>query len=1205
MAVPFVHLHLHTEYSLLDGACRINELAGAVKEAGQTAVAITDHGVMYGVVDFYRACKKEGVKPIIGCEIYVAPNSRFDKEKRDTNYHHLILLCKNEIGYRNLIYIVSKAFTEGFYNKPRADLDLLRSHSDGLIALSACLGGCIPQAILKDDIDGAQSHAETLREIFGEDGFYLELQSHGLDGQDKVNTALVLLAKRTGIGLVATNDVHYIKKEDAENQSVLMCVQTNTVISDGKPIGFETDEFYLKSGEEMRALFPAYPKAISNTLKIAERCSFDFDFSHLYLPAFTPPDGISAKEYLRTLCFEGLEKRIAGAQKKGEAIAFDQYKNRLEYELSVITEMGYSEYYLIVMDFIQYAKSVGIPTGPGRGSGAGSLAAFCLEITDVDSIKYNLLFERFLNPERVSMPDFDIDFCYDRRSEVIDYVARKYGADHVAQIVTFGTMAARASIRDVGRAMALPYADVDLVAKLVPPELNMTLDKALSGSEQMQEIYNTNPKMRKLIQVAKALEGMPRHASTHAAGVVITDKPVHHYVPLSANRDSVVTQYPMNTVADLGLLKIDFLGLRYLTIIDRAEKEVRKTIPDFSVAEAPLDDKKVYALLSSGQTDGIFQLESAGMKNLLVRLCPETIEDITAAISLYRPGPMESIPKYLENRKDPKKIKYEAEALKPILSVTNGCIIYQEQVMQIFRELAGYSYGRADIVRRAMSKKKVKEMEAEKEYFLYGKKAEDGTIECAGALANGISEASAEKIYSEMADFAKYAFNKSHAASYAFISYRTAYLKCFYPREYMSALLTSVLDSAGKISAYINDCNKMGIKVLPPDINESVVGFAPSGQHIRFGLLAIKNVGLNFIHAALSERNSNGKFRSLEDFLERMSKLDMNKRMLESLIKCGAFDSFGKKRSQLLAVYENAIDMLTRKNKANISGQLDLFASSDGTDESCMLSMEYPDLPELGFKEILAMEKDTSGLYFSGHPLFEYSEAIASLHSITTEEINSSFGESGTGQIKEHQIITLVGMVVSKKIKITKTESRMAFVNFEDMYGNIELIVFPKVFEQFNSLMNNGSVIAVIGEVSVKERADASPDDTQTEEPKLLVKNILSVNKNVKEFQSPVPPKQSEPKEQKAEQAQPKPAQQNSLKCLYLKLPSMESEVFQKAKNLLSIFDGESPVFIYFEDTKKLTRANGLDTYLNETALALLSEYLGKENVVVKTKSDR
>jgi len=886
----FVHLHLHTEYSLLDGACKIKDIPARILELGQSACAITDHGVMYGCVQFYKELKKHGIKPITGCEIYVAPGSRFDKNRVDGNaYYHLVLLCKNEIGYKNLIKIVSKAFTEGFYTKPRADIDLLSKYNEGLIALSGCLGGYIPQKIVNGDYDGAKEHAMLLQSIFGEDNFYLEIQDHGIADEKKVALTLKRLSRETGIPLVATNDAHYITSDDSKTHSVLTSIQTNNSLE------FETEEFYIKSYDEMYSLFSDIPEALENTVNIAERCKFDFDFGKMYLPAFIPDDGSSAYDYFIKNCHNGLDKRLKSYEDLGVKVDANEYSERLKMEIEVIVKMGFVEYFLIVADYVSYAKSKGIPVGPGRGSGAGSLAAYCLGITDVDPIKYNLLFERFLNPERVSMPDFDVDFCYERRGEVIDYVSERYGRERVTQIITFGTMAARAAIRDAARALEIPYSDADTVAKLIPRELNVTIDKALNDVPELNNIYNENPTVKRLIDVAKKLEGMPRNASTHAAAVVISDKSVDEYVPLSLNGGVVVTQYNMNEIADLGLLKMDFLGLRNLTIISNAVERIRQNDPGFDIEKISLEDEKTFKMLSSGETEGVFQLESAGMKSLIMRLEPKSIEDITAAISLYRPGPMDSIPKYIENRRNPAGIKYLDDRLKDILDVTNGCVVYQEQVMQIFRVLAGYSYGRADVVRRYMSKKKVAEMEEEKQYFLYGKKRDDGSIECEGAIAGGVSEANALKIYDEMSEFAKYAFNKSHACAYSVIAYRTAYLKCHYPKEYMSALITAVLDNETKVASYISEMGKHGIKVLSPCVNKSGIDFVVEGDNIRFGLLAIKNIGRNVLTKIIEERSINGEYKDFEDFLSRTIDFDVYEKVVENLIKSGAFDCFGKR----------------------------------------------------------------------------------------------------------------------------------------------------------------------------------------------------------------------------------------------------------------------------------------------------------------------
>ncbi len=1188
--MEFVHLHLHSEYSLLDGACRIKDIPKRAAVLGQKSVAVTDHGVMYGAVEFFRECKKNDIKPIIGCEVYLAPQSRFDKEKKDLDYSHFVLLCKNDAGYRNLVAIVSEAYVNGFYAKPRTDIEYLKEHSDGLVALSACISGIIPKLILAGEFEKALEKAVEFESIFGKGNFYLEMQDHGIPEQKTVNASLKMISAKTGIPLVATNDVHYLEKSDSEAQKALMCIQTNSVIDGAENVGFPTDEFYMKSCEEMYALFSDTPEAIENTAKIADMCSFEFDFSKLYLPAFVPPDKLSPKEYLYKLAYEGLEKRSLQAESLGEKLDTAKYKERIEYELSVICEMGYSEYYLIVRDFIHHAKKIGVPVGPGRGSGAGSLVAFCLGITDVDSIKYNLLFERFLNPERVSMPDFDIDFSDERRGEVIEYVANKYGADHVSQIVTFGTLKARAVIRDVGRVMGFSYAEVDAVAKLIPQALDITIDTALKIVPELKKTYDEDYRVKKLINLSRSLEGMPRHASMHAAGVVITDRPVSHYVPLALNHDVVVTQYTMNDIADLGLLKIDFLGLKYLSIIDRAQNEVRKKHPDFDITKVTLDDKKTFQLLGTGNTEGIFQLESAGMRSLLQRMQPKTVEDITAAISLYRPGPMDSIPKYIENRKNPEKIKYSDSRLAPILDVTNGCIVYQEQVMQICRSLAGYSYGRADIVRRAMSKKKTSVMEEEREIFIKG------------AVKNGVDEKSAQEIFDDMADFAKYAFNKSHAASYAFLAYRTAYLKTHFPREYLASILTVYLESEHKLNLYISECKKFGIKVLPPDINESLAYFSVSGENIRFGFLAIKNVGLTLVNELVAEREKNGKFKSFEDFLLRMP--DINKRMLESLIKCGVFDSLGIFRSKLLSVYESALDTVARRNRSQISGQLDLFSDSGGDSYESAITIQYPDIPEMPSKELLLMEKETAGIYLSGHPILEYSEAKEALQASDIYDICSSFGDEGTGKFRERDRVCVLGIITSKKIKITKNETKMAFLVIEDMTSSIEVIVFPNVFEQFGARLAEDCVAAITGEISVKEALNS---DDSREEAKIILRSVVPVFENGK---NPIP---QNTKTQMQKDAQPSPPQVKSqaaatgkktVDCLYLKLPDGNGKVFDRVGDLLEIFafpDGETPVFLYFENTKKLVRM-GKNIHLCESVYKLLTDILGRECVAVKSK---
>ncbi|MBQ2925889.1 MAG: DNA polymerase III subunit alpha, partial [Ruminiclostridium sp.] len=949
--MAFVHLHVHSEFSLLDGACRIQGLVQRAQELGQTAIAVTDHGVMYGAVDFYKAAKAAGIKPIIGCEVYVAPRTHFDKvHELDDRPRHLVLLCKDDQGYRNLCALVSRSFTEGFYGKPRVDMDLLKEYHEGLIALSACLAGEVPTRILAGDYEGAKAHALEMRDIFGPDNYYLELQDHSIPEQKDAARGLLKLHKETGIPLVVTNDAHYLTRADAAIQDVLMCVQMGRTVEDPTRMRFETKEFYIKSEEEMAALFPDWPEAIENTAKIAERCNVDFQFGTYHLPEFKLPEGYTDGDaYFETLCRQGFARRYPNGSQ--------EYLEQLEYEMAMIRRMGFVEYFLIVSDFIGYAKSKDIPVGPGRGSAAGSMVAYCLDITDVDPMKYSLYFERFLNPERVSMPDIDVDFCYRRRGEVIDYVNRKYGSDHVAQIVTFGTMAAKGAIRDVGRALNIPYAEVDAIAKQVPNALHITLDNALSLSKPLREMYESDPTVKKLIDTAKGLEGMPRHASTHAAGVVITRNPADTYVPLAKNDEAVVTQYPMTTLEELGLLKMDFLALRNLTVLDDAVQLVKTHTPDFRLDQIPDDDPATFRMLSEGKTCGVFQMESAGMTGVCVGLKPKDIEDITAIIALYRPGPMDSIPRFISSKHNPRTVTYKTPALEPILANTYGCIVYQEQVIEIFRRLAGYSLGQADMVRRAMSKKKLKDIQRERAAFLHG----DPERGITGCIANGIPAEIAESIYDEITDFANYAFNKAHAVCYAIVAYQTAWFKCHYPREYMAALLTSVLDSQGKIAEYIAECRAMGIRLLPPDINQSGPHFTVAGQDIRFGLAALKGVGRGFTNAVLAERQAGGPFKSFPDFCQRLLDQDLNKRVLESLIRAGAFDSMGLKRSQLLDAYEQHLDSLARNKRKNLEGQFDLFSMGADTAET-PVDLVLKNIPEFTPQELMTMEKEVTGL---------------------------------------------------------------------------------------------------------------------------------------------------------------------------------------------------------------------------------------------------
>ena len=1153
----FTHLHLHTEYSLLDGACRIEGLMQRVKALGQTAVAITDHGVMYGCVDFYKAAKKAGVKPIIGCEVYVATRTRFDKVNRIDGSNHLVLLCKNETGYKNLIKMVSAGFTEGFYNKPRVDHELLEEYHEGLICLSACLAGEIPQALLAGDYEKAKNLARYYEDLFGKGNYYIEIQDHGLDEQRTVLPLLVRLSRETGIPLVATNDAHYLEKEDSRMQHILICIQTNKTVNDDDVLEFGTDEFYVKSTDEMYELFSAWPEACENTSRIAEMCSFDFEFGVTKLPYFVAPDGMDNKEYFVKLCRDGLLRRYG-------ADVPEDIRARLDYEISIIDRMGYINYYLIVFDFINYAKSQGIPVGPGRGSGAGSLAAYCVGITNIDPIKYNLLFERFLNPERVSMPDFDIDFCYERRQEVIDYVIRKYGADHVAQIVTFGTMAARAAIRDVGRVLDMPYGTVDGIAKLVPMEPKMTLTKALSISRELKARYDADPQVKELIDMSLKLEGMPRHASTHAAGVVITREAADEYVPLATNDGNPVTQFTMTTIEELGLLKMDFLGLRTLTVIDDAEKMIRKREPGFSMDAVPYDDQRVYAMLNAGETEGVFQMESGGMTQAVMGLQSKSLEDIIAIISLYRPGPMESIPTYIANRHNPGNVKYKTPQLEHILDVTNGCIVYQEQVMQICRELAGFSYGQADLVRRAMSKKKHDVMEKERQHFVHGN-TEPGH-ECAGCVANGISETVANAIFDDMSSFASYAFNKAHAAAYAVVAYQTAYLKRHYPREFMAALLTSVLDNTGKVIEYTAECQRMGIRVLPPDINASDAGFTVEGKDIRFGLLALKNVGRNLIATVVRER-SGTPYRSLYDFCKRLHGTEINRRAVESMIKSGAFDNLEAKRRSMMDGVEGILKSVESEARRNLDGQIDLFGALDGEQESGRNVYKLPDSgEEYPYDILLQMEKEVSGLYLSGHPLDHYRPVI---EKVSTCRISELVGENAHAY--DEQNVTLVCTVVRTKTINTKAGGMMAFITVEDLSGSMEVLAFPKVLLAASEAVHDNAVVVIKGRVSYKE----------DEPSKLIADSIVDVECY-------------EPDKIKTDIKSTKNG-------LWLKLSSMRSESFEETKNLLQIFEGNFPVYMYFEDTKqRMLAPKSLWCTQSDLLVSELERVLGAGNVKVK-----
>ncbi len=1149
--MSFVHLHVHTEYSLLDGACRIGSMMDRVKELGQNAIAITDHGVMYGCIDFYKAAKAAGIKPIIGCEVYVARRGMEDRVHGiDNDPYHLVLLCKDRKGYENLCLMVSEAFNHGFYGKPRVDLELLRKYHEGLIATSACLAGAVAQYLMIEDYEAAKQYALTLYDIFGEDHFYLELQDHGIPEQTPVNQGVMRLARETGLPLVVTNDAHYLRREDAKMQDVLLCVQTGKTVDDPNRMKFLTDEFYLKSEEELITLFPNCEEAFENTQRIADRCNLEFVFNEYHLPSFPVPEGYTNEAYFRKLCMDGFRERYPDAP--------DSYRERLEYEIGVISRMGYVNYYLIVWDFIRYAKESGIPVGPGRGSGAASIVAYCMHITEVDPMKYALIFERFLNPERVSMPDFDTDFCQERRGEVIEYVMRKYGADHVAQIATFGTMAARGAIRDVGRALNFSYAQTDVVAKLVPTTLHITLKEALEASPQLKEMYDTDEKVKELIDTAMSLEGMPRNTSTHAAGVVITADPVCSYVPLSKNDDTIVTQYTMTTIEELGLLKMDFLGLRNLTVIEDAQKQIRKKNPAFDISKIPDDDPETFQMLAEGKTQGVFQLESAGITGVCVNMKPTSIEDMTAIVALYRPGPMDSIPKFIANKLDPKKITYKTPFLEPILKVTYGCIVYQEQVIEIFRSLGGYTMGQADNIRRAISKKKMKVIESERKVFVYGDEAQG----IPGCIHKGISEAVAQSIYDEIVDFANYAFNKAHAVCYAVVSYQTAYLKCHYPHEYMAALMTSVLDNSMKISGYIAECKELGIPTLPPDINHSDDHFTVEDGAIRFGMGAVKNVGRGLIRSMAAKREADGPFLSLEDFLQRMGD-ELNKRAVENFIKCGAMDSFGHHRSELLSVYEVMMDSIASSRKKNLEGQMGLFSLLDNDDPA--VSIPIPSLPEKSKAELMLMEKETTGIYLSGHPMDDYRGYLKNTHVVPIGMLMSE-----ECSYRDEQIVSVAGVVQSVKMKPTRNNSMMAYVTLEDDTASIEMLVFSNALGQYGNFLRENEPVVITGKFSVR-------DD---KEPQIVVNRARPM---------------SDYAQSAAEEEDDSPVIEKG--TLYLRLPSEQEPLFGKIKAILNMFPGENAVVLYFADTKK---RRGGKCALYKTMLKELKSVLGEENVVLQ-----
>ncbi len=1155
--MQFCHLHTHTEYSLLDGEASIKKLVARVKELGMDSCAITDHGSMYGVVDFYREAKSQGIHPVIGCEVYMAPRSRFDKvHDIDNKTSHLILLAENQRGYKNLIKLVSAGYIDGFYYKPRIDFEMLKEHSEGIIALSACIAGEVPKALLRGDYDEAKKIALKYAEVLGKDNYFLEIQDHGLSEQKRIIPDMLRLSEETGIGLVATNDIHYLKKEDAKYQDVLMCIQMEKKVDDPDRMKFETEEFYIKSPEEMTSLFEYVPQAIENTEKIAKRCNVDFDFGTRHLPAYAVPDGKDAFEYLRELCQSGLEKRYSPVS--------DELQKRLDYELGVIKSMGFVDYFLIVWDFIHFAKNNGVMVGPGRGSAAGSIVAYSLGITTVDPIKYGLIFERFLNPERVSMPDIDIDFAPNGRQKIIDYVVEKYGEGQVAQIITFGTMKAKLAIRDVGRALDIPYAEVDKVAKLVPFDLKMTISKALDISTELHALYENDPQIKELLDTSMALEGLPRHASTHAAGVVITSEPIVNYVPLQLNSENfITTQFTKDTVENLGLLKMDFLGLRNLTVIENAVKIIKRTRGiALNMDEIDYDCKEVYELISSGNTDGVFQLESAGMQSFMQELKPDTLEDVIAGIALYRPGPMEQIPRYIKSKKNPQTIQYKHPLLKNILDVTYGCMVYQEQVLEIVRTLAGYSLGKADSMRRVISKKKADQMVIERKNFIYG--SDDGDIP--GCIKNGIDEQTAISIFDEINDFANYAFNKSHAAAYAFVTYQTAYLKTFYPVEYMASLISSI-DDLDKINHYIANCKEMGIDRLPPDVNKSEDTFTVENNSIRFGLSAVKNVGRAMILNLVNERKNNGEFKNFSDFIDRMAGQDMNKRALEGLISCGAFDSMGVKRSQLLAVYEKALDGTARAARDNVAGQMSLFDTIEEQSE-----MQFPNIDELDKKTMLKMEKQSTGLYFSGHPMEEYTDKIKKLTKYNISDVLTSVhkDEDGNyhaveGGLQDGDMMIICAAIASRKNKTTRSNAQMAFLNVEDVYGSVECIVFPKVLNEFSPLLQEDNLVAIACRLSIRE----------DEAPKILMQSVQLLDEALMAKKEP--------------------------KRLYIQLETRNDENLKNVEKYLSPYQGDMEVRLFFKDTRKMSSVprrlwfNG-----TENAIYDLKNIFGEDNVKIK-----
>lgn len=1188
--MSFTHLHLHTEYSLLDGACRIPKLVERIKALGMTSCAITDHGVMYGCIDFYSAMKDAGIKPIIGCEVYVC-HDRLDKSAANREYSHLILLCENNTGYQNLMKLVSEGFLTGYYYRPRIDYNLIRQHSEGLICLSACLSGDLPKLLLQGRYDDAEAYVREMQDIFGEKNFYVEIMDHGIREEKIVMPRLISLAREMNVPLVATNDCHYLEEKDADAQEVLLCIQTGKTLDDANRMRMDTRQLYVKSEDEMRTLFAACPDAVDRTQEIADRCNVEFEFGVTRLPHYPVPEGETALSMLTRLTHEGLRERYPDAKET------DEPWQRLNYELNVISSMGYVDYFLIVWDFIRYAKSQGIMVGPGRGSGAGSIVAYSLGITMLDPLKYQLLFERFLNPERVTMPDIDVDFCYERRQEVIDYVARKYGADHVSQIITFGTLQAKGCIRDVGRVLGMSYQDTDAVAKAIPFDLGMTLEKALTLSPLLKTMYDEQPEVHRLIDTAMTLEGMPRHASTHAAGVLITGKPVMEYVPLQRNDEVITTQYPMGTIERLGLLKMDFLGLRTLTVIRDTLDMLREQGIDMKPEDIPRDDPAVYEMISAGDTDGVFQLEGGGMRTFLTNMKPTCFEDIIAAISLYRPGPMESIPRYIQGKQNPSSIHYETEKLRPILDVTYGCMVYQEQVMQIVRDLAGYSYGRSDLVRRAMAKKKHKVMAQEREYFIHGKLNDDGTIDVPGCVRNGVPEEVASHLYDEMTAFASYAFNKSHAAAYAVVCIETAWLKRYHPVPFMAAILNSVYGNPAKIAAYIQYCRSRGIAILPPDVNRSqwkfTVAKAPDGQlGILFGLGAVKTVGQGAVDAIIRERK-HGAYRDIFDFCRRIDTSECNKRVVESLIKAGAFDGMGGNRPQLMAVFESAMDANSSLRKQTVDGQISLFDMAFGGAPLVQENHTLPNLPDYPLRQRLALEKEIAGVYITGHPLDDYRDVLGKLP-FSTADLDGLEEREDRGLSLDGQIVDMGGILTEVKGKATKKGAYMGFITLEDLTGQIECLVFPKVYERYQGMMAVDDLVVLHGRLSIREE----------EAPKLLVEKLIPLETWHPEESAPAapmgpstarpvpPPKRHASEAPKLTDAQ---AAAKAPRKLYLRLnrPQMDA-----ASSTLSLYPGSVPVYLHLPAEKMTLLApktgwcDASDGCLNR-----LNALLGAENV--------